>query len=402
MAKNNQQTAARRFVETWKGRGYEKGDTQSFWYQLLHDIFGVEVPANFIQFELPVYLKSTKFIDAYIPSTKVIIEQKEIKKDLNVAGKQSDGKKLTPYEQAQRYIAGLNYTMWPRWIVTCNFKTFKVYDMEQPQAEPLEIALEDLEREFNLLKFLVDDNAKSLHREKEISVKAGRLIGRLYGELQKQYVDPSSPQALHSLNVLCIRLVFCLFAEKSYLFGDNRSAFYDYLNSYKPRQMRSALQELFDVLDTPEAERDQYLNEDLKRFPYVNGGLFNKKETLEIPQITESIAYLLLEECSKEFDWSGISPTIFGALFEDTMNPETREIGGMHYTSVENFLGAVSLSCQDGFRIEINTNNEERMRKEIVQLKNILTEIHQQLSRRVRFYFPQRSKRLAKETKASE
>ena len=360
MAKNNQQTAARRFVKTWKGRGYEKGDTQSFWYQLLHDIFGIEVPANFIQFELPVHLKRTNFIDAYIPSTKVIIEQKEIKKDLDVAGKQSDGEKLTPYEQAQRYIAGLNYTMWPRWIVTCNFKTFKVYDMEQPQAEPLEIALENLEWEYYLLKFLVDDNTKSIHREKELSVKAGRLIGRLYGELQKQYVDPSSPQALHSLNVLCIRLVFCLFAEKSSLFGDNRSAFYDYLSSYKPRQMRSALRELFDVLDTPEAERDKYLNEDLTRFPYVNGGLFDKKETLEIPQITESIAYLLLEECSKEFDWSGISPTIFGALFEDTMNPETREIGGMHYTSVENIHKAIDPLFLNGLKREF---------KEILQIK---------------------------------
>lgn len=175
MALNTQQTAARRFVETWKGRGYEKGDTQPFWYQLLHDIFGIEVPANFVQFELPVHLKSTKFIDAYIPSTKVIIEQKELKKDLEAAGKQSDGDKLTPYEQAQRYVGGLSYSQYPRWIVTCNFKSFKVYDMEQPQAEPMEILLENLEREYYLLKFLVDDNTTSLRREKEISIKAGEL-----------------------------------------------------------------------------------------------------------------------------------------------------------------------------------------------------------------------------------
>ena len=360
MVSNNKQAAARRFVETWKGRGYEKGETQSFWYQLLYDIFDIEVPANFIQFELPVHLKNTKFIDAYIPSTKVIIEQKELKKNLDTAGKQSDGDKLTPYEQAQRYIGGLNYTMWPRWIVTCNFRSFKVYDMDQPQAEPMEILLENLEREYYLLKFLVDDSTKSLRREKEISIKAGELIGKLYNELHQQYHDPDTPQALHSLNVLCIRLVFCLFAEKSLLFGDNRSAFHDYLRAFKPSQMRKAVLDLFDVLDTEEHERDPYIEESLSKFPYVNGGLFNKEDKLEIPQFTESIANLLLIECSEGFDWSGISPTIFGALFEDTMNPETREIGGMHYTSVENIHKVIDPLFMNGLTREF---------KEILQIK---------------------------------
>ena len=360
MISNNKQAAARRFVQTWKGRGYEKGDTQPFWYQLLHDIFGIEVPANFVQFELPVHLKSTKFIDAYIPSTKVIIEQKELKKDLEAAGKQSDGDKLTPYEQAQRYVGGLSYSQYPRWIVTCNFKSFKVYDMEQPQAEPMEILLENLEREYYLLKFLVDDNTTSLRREKEISIKAGELIGKLFNELYQQYHNPDTPQALHSLNVLCIRLVFSLFAEKSLLFGDNRSAFHDYLKAYKPSQMRKAIQDLFDVLDTEEDKRDPYMEEPLNKFPYVNGGLFNKEDKLEIPQFTESMANLLLNECSAGFDWSGISPTIFGALFEDTMNPETREIGGMHYTSVENIHKVIDPLFMSGLTREF---------KEILQIK---------------------------------
>ena len=208
--------------------------------------------------------------------------------------------------------------------------------MEQPQAGAMEILLENLEREYYLLKFLVDDTTTMLRREKEISIKAGELIGKLYNELHEQYINPDTPQALHSLNVLCIRLVFCLFAEKSHLFGDNRSAFYDYLNAYKPSQMRKAIQNLFDVLDTDEGKRDPYLEESLAKFPYVNGGLFNKTEKIEIPNFTDSIANLLLNECSAGFDWSGISPTIFGALFEDTLNPETRKTGGMHYTSVEN------------------------------------------------------------------
>lgn len=308
MVSNNQQAAARRFVETWKGRGYEKGETQPFWYQLLHDIFGVEIPANFIQFELPVHIKHTKFIDAYIPSTKVLIEQKELKKDLDAAGKQSDGEEKTPYEQADRYANGLKWSQYPRWIVTCNFRTFKVYDKEQPQAEPLVISLDNLEHEFYLLKFLVDDTTTTLTREKKISKEAGELISELYGLLREQYIDPEAPNTLHSLNVLCIRLVFCLFAEKSYLFGDNRSIFRDYLVAYKPSQMRKAIQDLFDVLDTVEHKRDPYMEDSLNRFPYVNGGLFSKEEKIEIPQFTESIANLLLIECSAGFDWSGISP----------------------------------------------------------------------------------------------
>lgn len=369
MTINNQQTAARRFVKTWKGRGYEKGDTQSFWYQLLHDIFGIEVPANFIQFELPVHFKHTNFIDAYIPSTRVLIEQKELKKDLDKAGRQSDGEDKTPYEQAERYASGLKWTMYPRWIVICNFKTFKIYDKEQPQAEPQVISLVDLEHEYYLLKFLVDDTTTTLKREKEISKEAGGLIARLYGLFRNQYINPDTPHALHSLNVLCIRLVFCLFAEKSFLFGDSRSLFRDYLAAYKPSQMRRALLDLFDVLDTPEEERDPYLSDELARFPYVNGGLFNKNDHIEIPTINETIANLLIRECSEGFDWSGISPTIFGALFEDTMNPETRESGGMHYTSVENihkvidplFLNSLNKEFKDILQIKTDKKRKQAL-----------------------------------------
>ena len=369
MALNNQQVAARRFVETWKGRGYEKGETQSFWYQLLHDIFGIEVPANFIQFELPVHINHTKFIDAYIPSTKVLIEQKELKKDLDVAGKQSDGEKSTPFEQADRYASGLKWSQYPRWIVTCNFRTFRVYDKEQPQAEPLVISLDNLENEYYLLKFLVDDTTHTLTREKQISKEAGELIAELYGLLRNQYVDPNTPHALHSLNVLCVRLVFCLFAEKSFLFGENRSSFRDYLVAFRPSQMRRALMDLFEVLDTPEDERDKYLSEELARFPYVNGGLFSKNENLEIPTISETIADLLISRCSEGFDWSGISPTIFGALFEDTMNPETRESGSMHYTSVENihkvinplFMNDLNREFQEIFQIKTDKKRKQAL-----------------------------------------
>lgn len=368
---NISKDAARRFVETWTGRGHERSESQTFWYQLLHDVFGIDTPANFVKYELPVRLKNAKFIDAYIPSTKVIIEQKSSTEDLRKAKKQSDKEELTPYEQALRYSTGLKYSERPRWIVTCNFKSFLIYDMEKPNGEPFEIKLEDLEREYYLLRFLVEDTETTLRHEKEISIKAGELIGKLYDELRKKYINPDAPETLRSLNILCVRLVFCLFAEDSGLFGDNHGAFYDYLNSHKPSQMRKALIALFDVLNTPYENRDPYDLEDekLAAFPYVNGGLFAASD-IEIPNFTADIANLLLFECSAGFDWSGISPTIFGALFEDTMNPETREVGCMHYTSVENIHRVIDPLFLNDLKDELGLILKEKVDKKRKQKLN--------------------------------
>lgn len=375
---NISKEAARRFAKTWAGRGHERGESQTFWNQLLRDVFGIEVPANFIIFEKPIKLKNAKFIDAYIPSTKVLIEHKSSKEDLRKAKKQSDNVELTPYQQAVRYTEGLSYSERPRWIVTCNFKSFLIYDMEKPNGEPFEIKLEDLEREYYLLRFLVEDTETTLRHEKEISIKAGELIGKLYDELRKKYINPDAPETLRSLNILCVRLVFCLFAEDSGLFGDNHGAFYDYLNSHKPSQMRKALIVLFDVLNTPYENRNPYDLEDdkLAAFPYVNGGLFAAAD-IEIPNFTADIANLLLFECSAGFDWSGISPTIFGALFEDTMNPETREVGCMHYTSVENIHRVIDPLFLNDLKNELGLILKEKVDK---KRKQKLTEFQVKLA----------------------
>lgn len=368
---NISKDAARRFVETWTGRGHERSESQTFWYQLLHDVFGIDTPANFVKYELPVRLKNAKFIDAYIPSTKVLIEQKSSTEDLRKAKKQSDKEELTPYQQAVRYSEGLSYSDRPRWIVTCNFKLFLIYDMEKPYGDPFEIKLEDLESEYYLLRFLVEDTQTTLRHEKEISIKAGELIGKLYDELRKKYINPDAPETLRSLNILCVRLVFCLFAEDSGLFGDNHGAFYDYLHSHKPSQMRKALIALFDVLNTPYEDRNPYDLEDdkLAVFPYVNGGLFAATD-IEIPNFTADIANLLLFECSAGFDWSGISPTIFGALFEDTMNPETREVGCMHYTSVENIHRVINPLFLNDLKNEFGLILKEKVDKKRKQKLN--------------------------------
>ena len=334
MTELKQREKIKEFIEYWKDKGYEKGESQKFWIQLLREVLGVENPEQLISFEDKVHLDHTSFIDARIPATKVLIEQKSSDKDLYKAIKQSDGSLLNSFQQAKRYITELPLSQHPRWVVTCNFQKFCVYDMERPNGEPQEILLKDLEKDYYRLSFLVDTGNEHLRKEMEVSIKAGEIVGLLYDALLKQYKDRTNEESLKSLNILCVRLVFCLYAEDAGIFGKH-DIFLDYLRQYDVSKMRKALIELFEVLNTKPEDRDPYLEDDLKVFPYVNGGLF-AREHIEIPQFTDEIRSLLLEKASANFDWSEISPTIFGAVFESTLNPETRRKGGMHYTSIEN------------------------------------------------------------------
>ena len=306
-----------------------------FWLSLLHNVLDVEAPETIIKFEDKVKIDHTSFIDGHIKLTHVLIEQKSIDKDLRKPVRQSDGSLLDPKKQAQKYSAGLPYSERPRWIVTCNFREFLIYDMERPNDEPESLLLEDLPKEYYRLRFLVDADNDNIRKETEISVKAGELVGLLYDELRKQYVAPDSERALKSLNMLCVRLVFCLYAEDSGLFGSKHLEFHDYISDFAIKDVRDAIIKLFKTLDTKPEDRDPYMDDMLAAFPYVNGGLF-ADEDIEIPRFNEKIVDMLLRKASENFNWSEISPTIFGAVFESTLNPETRRSGGMHYTSIEN------------------------------------------------------------------
>ncbi len=349
-----QRKAAKAFAEQWKDKGYEKGESQTFWLQLLQDVFEVENVSQFIRFEDTVHIdKATGFIDAFIDKTKVLIEQKSIDKDLRKAIKQSDGSLLNPFQQAKRYSAELPYDDRPRWIITCNFKSFLVYDMNNPNGEPEEILLKNLPKEYYRLQFLVDSKSDHIKKEEELSFKAGELVGNLYDAFSKQYRDLDNEQSQKDLNELCVRLVFCLYAEDAGLFG-RKSVFHDYLAKYEDlNSMRKALIELFKILDTPLDKRDPYLEDDLNQFPYVNGGLFSN-ENIEIPTFTQEIRDIILAKASDDFDWSEISPTIFGAVFESTLNPETRRAGGMHYTSIENIHKVIDPLFLDELREKLN------------------------------------------------
>ena len=375
-----QQKQAKAFIERWGNRGNERQDTQSFWLDLLRSVYGIENPSEYIKFEDTVMMDHTSFMDGYIDATKVLIEQKGANKDLSKAIKQSDGSFLTPFQQAKRYSANLPYSKQPRWIITCNFKEFYVYDMEKPHGEPTVIRLEDLEKEAYRLEFIVGTTNEHLEREMAISMEAGEIVREIYSGLLKQYKNPEKPESLHAMNQLIVRLVFCFYAEDAGMFG-KKTMFHDYLARFSSRDFRRGLLDLFNVLNTPIDERDPYLDDELSAFPYVNGGMF-AENNLEVPQFTDELRESILEHASSSFDWSEISPTIFGAVFESTLNPETRRSGGMHYTSIENIHKVIDPLFLDALKEELN---EIRQIKQPATLKKRAQQFQEKLSRLVFF-----------------
>lgn len=359
-----QRRAAKEFARKWEGIGYEKGDSAKFWMTLLHDVYGVEDITNFINFEDQVKMDTTAFIDAMIPSTHVLIEQKSINKDLRKPIRQSDGTLLNPFQQALKYSMRLPYSERPRWIVLSNFKEFHIFDMERPGSEPEVVYLKDLEEDYYRLNFLVDEEDENIKKELEVSIQAGELVGLLYDALLKEYKNPTDEETLKDLNILCVRLVFCLYAEDAGLFG-RHNMFHDYLQRHRETSFRDALIKLFRVLDQKPEERDPYLDDDLAAFPYVNGGLF-EKENIEVPRINEEIISIIIDKASENFNWKNISPTIFGGVFESTLNPETRRAGGMHYTSIENIHKVIDPL----FMNELNEEFEEIKALKTLKIRN--------------------------------
>ena len=359
-----QKKAAQAFAKRWQGHGYEKGEGQKFWFDLLQNVYGVENPAIYMDCEVPVQLEHTSFIDVYLPATRVMIEQKSLGKDLSRAIRQSDGSMLTPMQQLKRYAAALGYFKYPRWGVTCNFSEFYIYDMGQPNGEPSVLRLEELPQEYHRLNFLVDTGDDRIQKELEISLNAGTLVARLYESLLEQYGKEPTEEMLKSLNMLIVRIVFCLYAEDAGILG-HRNIFHDYLADYKPHQFRRALLDLFDVLDTPASERDPYLEENLAKFPYVNGGLFAGSCQMIVPQFDEDLVGLIMDTACP-FDWAGISPTIFGAVFESTLSSKVRRSGGMHYTSLENIHKVIDplflndLKAEYESIIEVRQENKQK------------------------------------------
>ena len=323
----------KKFVEKWTGRGKEDEDDRSFWIDLLQDVFKLSRITDRLDFQKKVIGSdgNTKRIDVYIPETRVLIEQKSLNIPLDKPQTSHHG--MTPYQQAKMYDNGLPSSEKANWIVTSNFSEIWIYDMDtrKPEENVVKLSLNNLEREYKNLSFLYDPQVEQITREFEISQEAGLQIGKIYDALLKQYPDNPSEDDLKNLNTFCVRLVFCYYAEDAGLFNSN--LFSNYIASFNPQHLRNGLKELFRILNTKEEERDPFEEEVLLAFPYVNGGLFDGKNNI-IPQMDDNIKSILVS--AADFDWSDISPTIFGAIFESTLNQETRRSGGMHYTSIEN------------------------------------------------------------------
>ncbi len=369
MKEAERKKAAVAFSKRWAGLGDEEKHKQQFWDQLLREVYGVTqhgyvTPEKDVKMKDPgAKKKTTRFIDLYIPTTKVLIEQKGIKCNLDTPEQRGvdaygNPRMVTPYEQAQNYNNWLPTHQRANWIVTCNFAVFRIYDMEKPLEAPIEIKLEELPDRFHEMDFLIDAGISHIVREFNLSIGAGALVGKMYDSLHKQYANPNSAETLHSLNVLCVRLVFCLYAENAGLFKEHDS-FRKFIASYRPENLRGGLRDLFAILDTPVDQRDPDDEEKLLSFPYVNGGLFNSSQKIKIPRFSQEAYDILLHDCAENFNWAGISPTIFGAVFEGTLNSEIRRQSGMHYTSIENIHKVIDPLFLDELREELNEIEDE-------------------------------------------
>lgn len=336
---------AKEFVKRWQkrlaavpaGSNNEQQDTQKFWVDLLINVLGI--PSNtidsFVDFERKV---RGRRIDVFVSDHNFLCEQKSWGIDLDKPEPRNGGME-TPLQQAMWYARHLPYSERPRWVMTCNFGTFRLYDLdnERPEDTVQEFSLEELQDSLYLLSFLTSNETSRLHKEQQLSIEAGAYVSRLYDALAKQYhhieeKDERAQEEQRSLNVLITRIIFLLYAEDADLLQSHQ-AFGRYCEG-DPAKLRRKLVDLFEAIDTPLDKRDEYMDEDLAAFPYVNGGLFADSSII-VPQMTPEILEAITD-ASQDFDWREISGVIFGGVFEGTLNPETRHAGGMHYTSVEN------------------------------------------------------------------
>jgi len=363
MTDAQQREAARQFYYKWNGKGQEDEDARSYWIDILQNILAVDNVTDRVEFEKKVKSpEGTKRIDVYIPETHVLIEQKSLGIPLDKPQSGHGGK--TPYEQAKEYDNLATVDHKANWIVTSNFAEIWIYNCHEVLPKPLKLKLSDLQSKYHMLDFLVNKAAKKVTDEMQISLQAGELVGLLYDAFHKQYKNQDDPETLKSLNKLCVRIVFCLYAEDAGVFG-KKSMFHDYMEQFDAQHARKGLRDLFRVLNQKPEERDEFLSDDdplLAAFPYVNGGLF-ADDDISIPPFTEQIMDLILRKASDDFDWSGISPTIFGAVFESTLNPETRRSGGMHYTSIENIHKVIDLLFLDDLKAELEAIKQDPILK---------------------------------------
>ncbi|WP_034528422.1 DNA methyltransferase [Bifidobacterium stellenboschense] len=337
------------FVERWRGRGDENSETQQFWMDLLGDVLHVDRLSDRQVLWFERRTAGNGLIDVLMVEARVLVEQKSLGVDLDKE-EPRQGVMKTPVRQALDYANALPPSERPVVLITCNFGVFRLYDLESDplaKAPRSEFALEELPDHVGELAGLFDRGRSRTIVQQQLSEKAGQLGARLHDALASCYDDPDEAKAHDDLAMLTVRIVFCLYAEDAGLFPAN--SFRDLVKASDPRHLRGDIEDLFDVLDTPEDGRSKYLDAALACFPYVDGGLF--RDQIEIPPMGRDIQDALME-ISEGFDWSGISPVIFGSLMEETLSHDERRRGGMHYTSVTNIHRLIDPLFLDGLTAE--------------------------------------------------
>jgi hypothetical protein len=347
---------AQRFVKDWAGRGNEDQDTQLFWIGFYQDVLGIPDALAMLKFEQPVHTKASDhqgYIDVLVPAAHVIIEQKSLGVPLDKP-ELRQGRKVTPAQQALAYTEGMPLSQKPRYVVACNFEQMWVYDTEKDplcKGQPLVIALADLPKNLPAVQFLRGSGEAPATIAEAVSVEAGKIMGRLHDLAAAGYDNPDAPEAHHALSVLMTRLMFLMFWEDTAAGATN--AFHDFVQHYDAEDLADGLTDLFHWLDTPDEKRTgsrKLKQPRFARMPYMDGGLF--REDIELPMLDETFRTTLLVDGSQEFDWSGVSPTVFGSIFEGALSHDHRRANGQHFTSPTNIHKVIDPLFMDGLEQE--------------------------------------------------
>ena len=313
---NEIRVRAAEFVTRWLGQGYEKGQTQLF-YQDFFKIFDIPVrKVGTFEKQVTMLSGTTGYIDLFWKGV-LLVEQKSAGKSLTVAK-----------QQALDYCIGLKNYELPRYILLCDFQTFELYDLDEDLAVKFELA--ELPKFVENFGFIMGVQKRTFKDQDPVNIEASELVGKIHDGLKKSgYKSPN-------LEKILVRIVFCMFADDTGIF-ESRDSFLDLLESQTQTEnynIGQTLAHLFQTLNQPTTDRELILNQGLKEFPYVDGGLF--EEQSEIPSFSKPMAHNLIEAC--KFDWSAISPAIFGSLFQFVMDKEERRKQGAHYTTEKNIL----------------------------------------------------------------
>ncbi len=329
---NDIRARALAFSNEWADASRENADAKPFWVSFFN-IFGLS-SKRVASFEEPVKKLGAKqgFIDLFWKGM-LLVEHKSRGKDLDRA-----------YTQALDYFPGINERDLPRYIIVSDFARIRLHDLEN--GEEHEFPLEALHQNIKLFGFIAGYQTRSFGTQDPVNIKAAELLGRLHDTFE------ASDYSGHALEVLLVRILFCLFAEDTSIF--ERQIFQDFIEQRTAEDgsdLGSRLAHLFQILNTPDDKRGKSLDEQLAVFPYVNGKLFG--ETLLIPDCNSAMREALLDCCA--LDWSRISPAIFGSLFQSVMDSTERRNLGAHYTTESNILKAIRPLFLDAFEAELAT-----------------------------------------------